>query len=79
MIAGHPMPIMQFMSNYSIHITDLMTRANTVSRFEERVASLDDLKVICRSIRDEAGEAVYVEARRRRRAGTSQVVTWAIA
>jgi hypothetical protein len=71
--------ILMDMSTYSIHITDLMTRAHTVTRSDERVESLDELKAICRSIRGQAGEAIYVEARRHRRAGPTQRLSWAVA
>lgn len=71
--------ILMDMSTYTVHITDLMTRAHTVARFDERVSSHDELKAICRSIRDETGEAIYVEARRRRRAGPAQRLAWAVA
>ena len=79
MITALRWSIIRGMSVYSIHITDLMTRAHTVARFDERVASRDDLKVICRLIRDETGEAIYVEARRRRLAGPAERLAWAVA
>jgi hypothetical protein len=79
MITAPCWSILLYMSTYSIHITDLMTRAHTVARFDERVASRDDLKAICRLIRDETGEAIYVEARRRRRAGPVERLAWAVA
>lgn len=65
---------------YRIRITDLMTRANELSVFEERVASLDDVRARCRSIREAAGEAIHVEAVPLRRVPVPRRrTTWAVA
>ncbi|MFN8124561.1 MAG: hypothetical protein U0237_19300 [Thermoleophilia bacterium] len=66
-------------TTWQIRVTDLMSRAHEVAVFEARAASVDDLKSRCRRFREEAGEAIHVEAVRVGRLRLPRTLSWAVA
>ncbi len=66
-------------STWQLRITDLMTRAHEVGVFEARASSVDDLKAHCRRVREQAGEAIHVEAVRTGRLRLPRTLSWAVA
>jgi hypothetical protein len=66
-------------STWQLRITDLMTRAHEVGVFEARASSVDDLKAHCRTVREQVGEAIHVEAVRTGRLRLPRTLSWAVA
>jgi hypothetical protein len=67
------------MTTWRIRVTDLMSGAHEVAVFEARASSVDDLKSRCRRFREEAGEAIHVEAVRTGRLRRPRTLSWAVA